>query len=122
MEEKILKELRRKLEKEKKEIEKELKKFAEKGEVPQDWKTKFPAFNGGEAGSGALEKEADEVEEYETLLTIEQSLELKLKDISLALEKIKKGNYGICEKCKREIEVERLKIIPEARFCKQCKK
>lgn len=122
MEEKILKELREKLKKEKKELEEELKKFAQKKESSEDWKTKFPAFDGGEAGSGALEKEADEVEEYETLLPIEQSLESKLQNINLALEKIEKGNYGICEKCKKEIEIERLKAIPEARFCKNCKK
>lgn len=122
MEEKILKELKEKLEKEKREIEEELKKIAQKGEVPGDWKTKFPSFNGGEAGSSLLEKEADEVEEYETLRGIEQKLEMKLKEINLALEKIEKGNYGICEKCKKEIEIERLKAIPEARFCKNCKR
>lgn len=121
MEENFLKRIQEKLEKEKKEIEKELEKFAEKGEIPEDWKTKFPKHN-GESGSGALERGADEVEEFENLLAIEHSLELKLKDINLALGKIKKGNYGICEKCKKEIEIERLKAIPETRFCKNCKK
>jgi RNA polymerase-binding transcription factor DksA len=47
---------------------------------------------------------------------------VKLKNINLALEKIKKGNYGICEKCQREIEIDRLEAIPEARFCKKCKR
>jgi len=45
-----------------------------------------------------------------------------LRNINLALEKIKKGNYGICEKCGGEIEIERLEVIPEAQFCKKCKK
>jgi RNA polymerase-binding transcription factor DksA len=45
-----------------------------------------------------------------------------LRDINLALEKIKKGNYGICEKCGKEIEIDRLEAIPEARFCKNCKR
>jgi len=121
MKEKLIKKFKESLEKEKKEIENQLKKFAKEGKIPQDWEAKFPHYD-GESGSGALERAADEVEEYETLRSIEQSLELKLRDINLALEKIKKGNYGICEKCGKEIEIERLKAIPEARFCKNCKK
>jgi RNA polymerase-binding transcription factor DksA len=121
MKEELIKKLKERLEKEKGEIERELKKFAQKGKIPGDWEAKFPHFD-GEAGSGALERAADEVEEYETLRSIEQSLEVKLKDINLALEKIKKGNYGICENCGAEIEIDRLEAIPEARFCKKCKR
>lgn len=123
MNKKLLNELRQKLEKEKVIIEEELKKFAKKDEkFKGDWDTRFPKWDGSEVGSAALEKAADEVEEYSTLLPIEYILELKLKNIDLALAKIKKGGYGICEKCDREISEERLKISPEARFCLKCKK
>jgi len=70
-------------------------------------------------------------------LPIEYTLELRLKDVNLALEKInlstklevntersqsiKKDKYGICEKCGRKISKERLKIFPEARTCSKCK-
>jgi len=121
MKEEIIKNFKEKLEKRKKEIENQLRSFAKEGKIPEDWETKFPHYN-GESGGGALERAADEVEEYEILRSIEQSLELKLRDINLALEKIKKGNYGICEKCGGEIEFERLEAIPEARFCKKCKR
>jgi DnaK suppressor protein len=121
MKEELIKKFKEKLEKEKEEIERQLKKFAKEGKIPEDWETKFPHYN-GESGSGALERAADEVEEYEILRSIEQSLEVKLKDIKLALEKIKKGNYGICEKCQKEIEIDRLEAIPETRFCKNCKR
>jgi len=40
----------------------------------------------------------------------------------LALEKIKKAKYGKCEKCKKKITEERLKIYPEARTCNKCGK
>jgi len=121
MDKKLLKELKEKLEKEKSRIEEELKKFAKKDEkLKGDWDTKYPKWD-GEAGSSSLETMANEVEEYESLLPIEQTLELKLRDINLALEKIKKGKYGICEKCGKEIDIERLKTIPEARFCLKCK-
>ena len=123
MNKKLLEELKEKLEKEKVAAEEALKKFAKKDEkLKGDWDTIFPKFNGGEAGSAALEKAADEVEEYSTLLPIEYSLELKLKNIDLALEKMRKGKYGICEKCAKVIDEERLKVSPEARFCLKCKK
>ncbi len=111
-----------KLEKEKIQVEENLKKFAKKDEkLTGDWDTRFPQWD-GEAGSAGLEIEADEIEEYSTLLPLEYSLELHLKNIDLALEKIKKGKYGTCEKCGKEIPLERLKAHPEARFCLKCKK
>jgi len=123
MQEELLKQMKERLEKEKVLIEEGLKRIAKKDKkLPGDWDTYFPSFNGGEAGGGLLEKEADEVEEYSTLLPIEYALELKLKNIDSALEKIEKGKYGICEKCGKEIEIERLKVSPESRFCLKCKK
>jgi len=121
MNKKLLQELKENLENKKEELEKMLKSFAKKDKkLPGDWDTRFPSWD-GETGSAALEKAADQVEEYSTLLPIEYSLELRLKNINLALEKIKKGKYGMCEKCKKPIDVERLKISPETRFCKKCK-
>jgi len=123
MNKKLLEELRQKLEKEKITIEEDLKKFAKKDEkLKGDWDTRFPKWDGSEVGSAALEKAADEVEEYEVRLPVEYSLEIRLQDINLALERIKKGKYGMCEKCGKEIEEKRLKISPEARLCLKCKK
>ena len=123
MKEELLKKIKERLEKENVLITEGLKKIAKKDEkLPGDWDTRFPSFNGGEAGGGLLEKEADEVEEYSTLLPIEYVLELKLKNIDSALEKMKEGKYGICEKCGKEIEEGRLEISPEAKYCLRCKK
>lgn len=122
MNKKLLEELRQKLEKERVIIEEQLKRFAKKdGKLKGDWDTRFPHW-GGEVGGAGLEKAADEVEEYEARLPVEHSLELKLKNIDLALEKIKKGEYEICENCGKKIEEKRLKISPEARLCLKCKK
>lgn len=118
---KLLRESKLKLEEEKKFLENELKKFAQKDKkLKGDWDTRFPHFNGGEVGGAALEKAADEIEEYSTLLSIEYELETHLRNINLALEKIKKAKYGICEKCEKPIKIERLKVYPEARFCLRC--
>jgi len=120
MDKNLLNELKTRLEKEGANIEKELTRFAKKDEnLKGDWDTLFP-HSDSESGSGSLEKEADEVEEYTTLLPIEHGLETKLKNINLALGKIEKNDYGKCEKCEEEISEERLKAVPEARFCLKC--
>ena len=97
-------------------------KFAKKDEnLEGDWDTKYPKSD-GTTGSSALENAADQVEAYANLLPVEHSMELRLQDINLALKKIEKNEYGKCEKCGKEIDLERLKIYPEARYCVKCDK
>ena len=117
MNQKAIKELKNKLEQQKDSLERELKSFAKEDAKPKgDWETRYPKFNGGK-----LEEEADELQEYEKLLSVEHALELRLRDVNLALEKIKKNKYGKCEKCGKSIDPERLKVCPEARVCIKCK-
>lgn len=111
-----LEEFKKLLKKEREEILKELGKIAKKGNGK--WEAYFPKFD----GETSLERVADEVEEYSSRLSLKFNLEKRLKEIDEALEKIKKGIYGICEKCKGKIEIERLKINPAAKFCLKCKK
>ena len=104
---------------EKKRITDDLKYFAKKDtKVKGNWKTIFPSF--GRSISEETSENAEEVEEYTALLPVEHTLELRLQDIDAALEKIKKGDYGKCEKCHKEIEPKRLVVNPEARVCMGC--
>ncbi len=97
-------------------LEKELSGFATKDpNVKGDWDSKYPRVQ-----EGNLEDAASEVEEYSTSLPIEFSLETQLQNVNSALEKIKKGAYGTCQTCKKEIPEERLLAVPEARFCASC--
>lgn len=50
----------------------------------------------------------------------EEILRERLKKIEKALAKIEKENYGLCEKCGKEIEEIRLKIDPAVEFCRKC--
>lgn len=119
MNKKLLKELQQKLEKQRDTIKEELESFAkEDPNLEGDYDTIFPQF---EAHPTSQEENADEVEAYNASLPVEHSLELRLKKINQALEKIKKGTYGICEKCKKNISQERLKASPEAKTCVKCK-
>ena len=122
MNKELLKEIEEKLKKQKEVLEKELSKFAKKDDkLEGDWDTKYPKSD-GTTGSSALENAADQVEAYANLLPVEHSLEIRLQDTKLALEKIEKNKYGKCEKCGKEIDLERLKIYPEARYCVSCDK
>ena len=90
MDKKILEELKQKLEQEKKAITAELQRFAQRDKkLKDDWDTKYPREKSG-VGSQQLEDAADEVEEYDNLLSVEYNLELRLRDINLALEKNQK--------------------------------
>ncbi len=42
-----------------------------------------------------------------------------LTKIDEALRKLAEGTYGICEDCGEEIDIERLKVMPFAIFCKE---
>jgi len=122
MNKQLLSELKEKLEKQKASIEAELGKFAKKDEnLKGDWDTKFPKADSG-VGGQVLEDAADQVEEYVNLLPVEHSMELRLQSIDLALENIRKGTYGKCEKCGKNVAEERLKVLPEARECGKCGK
>ncbi|MFA6376822.1 MAG: TraR/DksA family transcriptional regulator [Candidatus Paceibacterota bacterium] len=117
---KSLDQIEAKLKKEKVAIENELLKIAVPNKnVPGDWQSKFP-YGNSESGTAALERQADEVEEYSTRLPLEHNLEIKLAAVEAAITKIAKGTYGKCEKCGEDIPLERMEIFPEARFCVDC--
>lgn len=100
-------------------IERELKSISVRNpNVEGDWQSKFPKFD----EDSSLEEASDEVEEFITRLPIEQSFETTLKSIEEALERIKKGGYGICSNCKKNIPTKRLEVLPETDRCLKCKK
>jgi len=45
----------------------------------------------------------------------------ELNEIELALDKIKKGSFGICEMCEEPISMARLEVKNFARFCITCR-
>ncbi|MDD5098430.1 MAG: TraR/DksA C4-type zinc finger protein [Candidatus Pacebacteria bacterium] len=100
--------------KKKRDIEEQLKGFAEK-KSSNNWETKYPQME------ESLEESSDEVEEYENLLGVERALEEDLKSVNSSLNKMENNAYGKCEHCGREIEEERLVALPEAKACNSCR-
>ena len=80
----------------------------------EDWVAKPTQMN----ATGADQNEtADGYEAYEENSSILNELEIRLQEIKRALEKIGNDSYGICSKCKKPIEIERLKANPAAETC-----
>jgi RNA polymerase-binding transcription factor DksA len=83
-----------------------------------DLEEKSPDFG---SDTDHFEDETLETTEHQTQFGIAHELRKRLADVETALEKIDEGTYGKCETCGMEIEVEVLKLVPESRYCKQCK-
>ena len=48
--------------------------------------------------------------------------ESTVREVLQALERIRSGNYGMCESCGNSILKERLKLVPHARNCIECQR
>jgi len=111
------KKVKRQLEKEKRDIQRELKRFAKKDKkLKGDYDTIFPDLD------TASDANATEVTIYSDILPVEHNLETRLLAIDKALERIKNKAFGFCINCKKPIEEKRLEILPETEFCLDCKK
>jgi RNA polymerase-binding transcription factor DksA len=67
----------------------------------------------GEGDTLAVERERD--------LALSAQATAAVEEIDLALAKIKDGTYGVCEQCHNTIPKERLRALPYAALCVQCK-
>lgn len=118
MDQKTMDDLKKKLESQKESIIKELENFAsEDPNLKHNWDAKYPKREDSDK-----DEKADDAQEYDNALSLEHTLELKLKDVTMALEKIEKGEYGVCEVCGKTISEERLQVCPEAKTCLNCHK
>jgi RNA polymerase-binding transcription factor DksA len=57
---------------------------------------------------------------WEMTLARRQRLETHIGELQDALERIDKGTYGRCQRCGREIDPERLEIVPTTSLCAEC--
>jgi RNA polymerase-binding transcription factor DksA len=58
--------------------------------------------------------------EQEVALSLLQNQEQHLEEIAAALERIRQGSYGRCERCGQEIPHSRLQAVPYVRHCVDC--
>ncbi len=79
-----------------------------------------PQDFGGDVDS--FEEEAEEAEALANQLSIAGGLRERVAEIDNALNSIRSGVYGVCEKCSGDIGEPLLDLVPESRLCANCKK
>lgn len=109
-----IEEFKKKLLAEKKQLEEQLERVGTKS---------TPNTTGWEATSENIEVDtadvnelADKLEEYEGNTGILTSLETQLNEVAEALDRIDKGTFGLCEKCGKPIEIDRLEANPSSKI------
>lgn len=68
------------------------------------------------------DSDAEEQFGHARVSAIREELNKKSVQIKKALDRIKKGKYGVCEDCGKMIDTDRLAIFPEATMCISCEK
>lgn len=86
--------------------------------VKGDWDIKHEEWSEDQITSReALEgdESVNESDEDMKNKALSDRLELRLKEVNEALERMESGTYGMCEACKKPIDIERLKANPAAK-------
>jgi RNA polymerase-binding transcription factor DksA len=74
------------------------------------------------ASENSLEADVDEqIGHFDTEIKV-KFLAKRLAQLRKALTRMKLGKYGVCEKCGKMIDTDRLAINPEATTCIDCEK
>ncbi len=68
-----------------------------------------------DAPDAAIVMENDDV-----LRAIDATSRGELEQIERALERLEAGTYGVCERCGKTIDPERLRAVPYSAHCRRC--
>lgn len=97
-------------------LQTELAKYGTRENEGPNKEALFPDYGNSE------EDNALEVADYEANLSIETDLQKSLRDVDSALQRVEKGEYGVCKYCGKPIEEKRLLARPTSSACITCKK
>ncbi len=74
------------------------------------------------SGNNSMEEDLDEqIGHFETEIKV-NFIKRQIVQIRKALTRLKIGKYGICEKCGKMIDTDRLAVRPETTICLLCEK
>jgi DnaK suppressor protein len=74
----------------------------------------------GPAARADCAREKRAASQLEVHVELAASARMVLADVEAALERMDQGQYGSCHRCRRPIAVQRLRIVPQARYCGRC--
>ncbi|SCK19944.1 dksA/traR C4-type zinc finger [Streptomyces sp. WMMB 714] len=66
------------------------------------------------------DREAHSASVTEVSVKLAASARMVLADVEAALERMAHGQYGSCHRCTGPISLDRLTIVPQARYCARC--
>ncbi|MFW5787065.1 MAG: TraR/DksA C4-type zinc finger protein [Halanaerobiales bacterium] len=98
-------------------LENRLKKFKDEERISQKNSTgELSSYDNhpGDQGSETYEREKD--------LGLKNNTANQLKQVNIALNKLRKGKYGYCNVCGQKIDKQRLRVIPYSDICRICSK
>ncbi len=72
--------------------------------------------------NAAIDTEAGEEAGHDRVEAIKQEIIHHLGRIDRALGRLRKGKYGLCEKCGKPIDAKRLEALPTATLCMACER
>lgn len=70
--------------------------------------------------SADFAEQAIEVENNQVVEALDQDAKVDIAHIDKALQRIDKGDYGLCTQCGEAIDPARLQAIPAVAFCIDC--
>jgi DnaK suppressor protein len=74
----------------------------------------------GQREVGAPVEDAARTEIQGILGRLDDREQAEFDEIDAALERLRTGTFGLCETCRGEVPIERLRAIPSARRCLTC--
>lgn len=72
--------------------------------------------------NAAIDTDAAETVGHMEVSAVKKMVSLSMIQIRKALTTIRLGNYGLCERCGKMIDTDRLMVMPETTICVSCEK
>lgn len=72
--------------------------------------------------NAAIDADASEQIEHMNVSALKMSVDRSMIQIRKAMTMLKLGKYGICERCTKMIDTDRLMVMPETTICLDCEK
>ena len=110
------KKIKDKLEKERDTLLEEMRDMGKLNPETGEWEATPQEVDRAEADQNDM---ADRFEDFEARSSMIKVLEPRLNNILRALKGLNRESFGVCEVCKKDIEMVRMEANPAARTCKK---
>lgn len=84
------------------------------------YKSEDPFLDTDKTMANTFEDDVSDAEGHDRIVATRRQLKQSLAEVDEALDKIRKGTYGICGSCGKGIDRERLEALPRAKYCLEC--